>query len=189
MESITENLQTYGYAALFFYSLGGGFLGLIAAGALSGLGYMNIAVSIAVAFAANVVGDQILFLLARFNKKEFRDMLKKHRRKLALSHILIKKQGVKIIIAQKFFYGLKTLIPIAVGFTQYNSRKFFLLNLIGAVLFVTLFGLGSFYASEFFKEIANYAADTPIIFPIAVFIILAVFYIVISKMAEKKLSV
>ena len=64
------NLATYGYLILFFYSLGGGMIALIAAGILSGGGSMNIWLSILIAFGANFLGDSALFYLTRFNKKE-----------------------------------------------------------------------------------------------------------------------
>jgi len=101
---------------------------LIAAGVLSYTGSMDITVSILVAFIANALGDSMLFYLARYNKSQIAPYIKKHRRKLALSHILMKKYGDKIIFFQKFIYGIKTLIPIAIGFTKYPALKFNILN-------------------------------------------------------------
>ena len=88
---------------------------LIAAGVLSYSGQMDLSFSIAVAFTANAIGDTALFYLSRYNKAQMMPYLKKHRRKLALSHLLMKKYGDKIIFFQKFVYGIKTLIPIAIG--------------------------------------------------------------------------
>ena len=68
MEDIFGNLATYGYIALFIYSLGGGFVGLVAAGVLSYMGKMDLATSIAVAFVSNALGDVMLFWLTRYQK-------------------------------------------------------------------------------------------------------------------------
>jgi membrane protein DedA with SNARE-associated domain len=186
METIMQNIETYGYAALFIYSLGGGFVGIVAAGALSGLGYMNIFISIAVVFAANTLGDQALFFISRSNKSAIKPYLAKHRRKLAYSHLLLKKYGNRILIIKKFIYGLKTLVPIVVGFTKYDAKKFFFFNLIGASLFVVLFGGGSYFAGGLFREMAHYASDYPYILPIALISVIGGSYLLVGFLARKK---
>ena len=93
MEDTLTNLVTYGYIGLFIYSLGGGFVGLVAAGVLSYMGKMDLATSIAVAFAGNAVGDILLFWMTRYQKSMMVESLRKHRRKLALAHVLMKKHG------------------------------------------------------------------------------------------------
>jgi len=87
---------------------------LVAAGILSYAGKMDITISIIVAFTANFIGDLTLFYIARYNKSIVMPYIKKHRRKLALSSIMMKKYGDKIIFFQKFIYGVKTLVPIAI---------------------------------------------------------------------------
>ena len=49
MQDIINSISTYGYVVLFFYSLGGGMVALIAAGILSFAGKMDITLSIIVA--------------------------------------------------------------------------------------------------------------------------------------------
>ena len=124
MEDIINSLSTYGYIILFLYSLGGGMVAIIAAGILSYAGKMDLNTSIAVAFVANALGDSLLFYMSRYNKAQMMPYLKKHKRKLALSHILMKRYGDKIIFFQKFVYGIKTLIPIGIGMTKYSAIKF-----------------------------------------------------------------
>lgn len=97
MEDIINSLSTYGYIILFLYSLGGGMVAIIAAGILSYAGKMDLSTSIAVAFVANALGDSMLFYMSRYNKAQVMPYLKKHKRKLALSHLLMKKHGDKII--------------------------------------------------------------------------------------------
>jgi len=42
--------------------------------------------------------------------------MKNHRRKFALSNLLVKRYGDFSVFLQKFIYGVKTLVPIAMGF-------------------------------------------------------------------------
>lgn len=60
-----ELIKDWGYIALFAYSFGGGFVGLVVAGVLSYAGDLNIYISILVAGVSNFLGDQFLFTLAR----------------------------------------------------------------------------------------------------------------------------
>ena len=79
-------IKEWGYIALFAYSFGGGFVGLIVAGVLSFAGDLNIYICIAVAATSNFLGDQFLFFLARKNKSYAKDMMKNYGRKIALAH-------------------------------------------------------------------------------------------------------
>ena len=89
---------------------------IIAAGVLSYAGKMDLSTSIVVAALANIIGSSFLFYMGRYNKSALMPYIKSHRRKLALSHILMKKYGDKIIFIQKFIYGLKTLVPMTIGY-------------------------------------------------------------------------
>ena len=166
MEDIFNNLSTYGYIALFLYSLGGGFLGLVAAGVLSYMGKMDLTMSIAVAFAGNALGDIMLFWLTRYQKSMMMETLKKHRRKLALSHILMKKHGDWVIFIQKFIYGLKTIVPIALALAKYDFGRFALLNIPAAALWALAFGLASYFFGAPLKALALFIAQNKWLAPV-----------------------
>lgn len=184
MNEIIENIQTYGYILLFLYSLGGGFVGLVAAGVLSYLEKLDLGVSILVAFSANFLGDAGIFYMARFNKEMFEPYLKKKKRIYALSLLLIKKYGNTIIFIQKYIYGVKTFVPLAMGLSKYNGIKFNVLNLLAAALWSLIIGLGSFYMSEFFLEVFGFITDNPYIMPVALTLILGGAYLYLSRVAK-----
>jgi len=186
MEDTFTNLATYGYIGLFIYSLGGGFIALIGAGVLSFLGKMDLATSMAVAFTANAIGDVMLVYLARYQKSMMMEGLRKHRRKLALSHVLMKKYGSWIVLIQKFVYGIKTLVPIAIGLTKYDMKKFIILNVASSVVWVLAFGLGSFYFGAVLSEFAQTVSDKPWIAPIILVILGGTTWIYMEKATKKK---
>jgi membrane protein DedA with SNARE-associated domain len=166
LEETLASLSTYGYVVLFLYSLGGGFVALVAAGVLSYAGKMDIATSIIIATVANFLGDMLLFYLARYNKEMFGPYLKKQRRKIAYSTILMKKYGNLIIFFQKFVYGIKTLIPIAIGLTSYSFTTFGIYNAISSVIWGLLIGFASLYAGEYLMRGFGFISDNPIVAPI-----------------------
>ncbi|MDR2099773.1 MAG: DedA family protein [Campylobacteraceae bacterium] len=186
MEEILTSLATWGYIALFLYSFGGGMVAIIAAGVLSYKGVMNIEVSIAVAATANFIGDAVLSSIGRYNREVIMPYIKKHRRKLALSHILMKRYGDRIIIIKKFIYGLKTLIPIAVGLTKYPLLKFNIINLIAAIIWALSLGYGSYYAGEYFTKIFYMLEDKPYIAPVILAFLVFIIWLYFKKATKKR---
>ena len=142
-------IQDWGYIALFLYSFGGGFVGLIFAGVLSYAGDLNIYISILVAGVSNFLGDQFLFFLARKNKNYAKDMMKKYGRKIALAHLMMRRYGSFVVFIQKYIYGIKTLVPLAMGITKYSAIKFSILNAIAAFLWACVIGYASFIGGEY----------------------------------------
>lgn len=188
MEDIINSLSTYGYLILFFYSLGGGMVAIIAAGILSYAGKMDLTTSIAVAFFANALGDSLLFYMSKYNKTQMMPYLKQHRRKLALSHILMKKYGDKIIFFQKFVYGIKTLIPIAIGLTKYPQFKFNVLNVISAAIWAMSLGYASFYSGEALIRFSSYFSTHPWLAPLIVFTLIGLLWYYFKVVTRKKIK-
>jgi len=186
MEDIFTNLETYGYIGLFLYSLGGGFLAIVGAGVLSFMGKMDLTTSMFIAFVANALGDILLFYMARYQKSMIMDNLRAHRRKLALAHIMMKKYGSWIILIQKFIYGIKTLIPIAIGLTKYDFKKFAILNIFSAVVWSLAFGLGSFYAGAILVKFAKEVSSNSWIAPLLLVIFGGAIWLYLEKATKRR---
>ena len=186
MEDTFSNLETYGYIGLFLYSLGGGFIGIVAASVLSFMGKMDLSLSISIAFLGNAIGDILLFWLTRYQKTMMVEGLRKHRRKVALAHILIKKHGDWVIFIQKFIYGLKTVVPIAIALTKYDFKKFAILNIFAAALWALAFGLSSYYFGAVLSKFAIYISDNKWIAPVILLFIGATVWIYLEKVTKKK---
>lgn len=150
-----EFIKDWGYIALFLYSFGGGFVGLVIAGVLSFAGDLNIYMSILVAGISNFLGDQFLFLLARKNKSYAKEMMSKYGRKVAYAHLIMRKYGSFVVFVQKYIYGIKTLIPLAMGLTKYSFFKFSIFNAIATFLWAVIVGYASFIAGDFLLNTAE----------------------------------
>ncbi len=185
MEDMLTNLETYGYIVLFLYSFGGGFIALMGAGVLSYTGHMNLETAILVAFIANFLGDTMLFYMGRYNKKDVMGYLHRHKRKLALSHLLMKRHGSWVIFLQKYIYGIKTLIPLAIGLTKYDFKKFTLLNLFASAIWALIIGTVSYMAGEAIKSAYEIIAQRPYIAPIALLSIIALIWWYLSAHTKK----
>lgn len=181
-----NNLSTYGYIVVFLYSLGGGMIALIGAGVLSFMGKMDLSLSIMIAFTANFIGDTLLFYMSRYHKAEMMEYFRKHRRKLAFSHLLMKRHGSWLIVMKKFIYGLKTLIPLAIGLSKYDFLKFSSYNAIGALIWAIAVGGGSYLFGGALIEGYNMVSDKPYLAPVMLLIVGGSVWLYLSQATKKK---
>lgn len=179
-------MEEIGYIGLFFYSLGGGFLGLVTAGILSFAGTLDITVTIIIAIVANFVGDTLLFYMMRYNKTEMMTYIKKHRRKLALAHMLLKKHGDKAVVIQKYLYGVKTLIPMAIGLSKYSFKRFTVINFFASILWGISVGLAAFYSGKVLLPVIQYMSENVIVSMGILALVLASFLWYMEKVTKKK---
>jgi membrane protein DedA with SNARE-associated domain len=143
-----EWLKEYGYIVLFAWSILEGELGLVMAGIMSHTGDMLLPIALMVGAFGGFVGDQIYFYIGRFNKKYIHDKLRSQRRKFAIAHLLLKKYGWPLIFVQRYMYGMRTVIPMAIGLTKYSSRDFAIINFVSAVFWAALTIIPAFYFGD-----------------------------------------
>jgi len=142
------SMQEYGYIILFFWSILEGELGLVMAGIMSHTGDMILPLAIIVGALGGFVGDQIYFYIGRFNKAYIHNKLRSQRRKFAIAHLLLKKYGWPLIFVQRYMYGMRTVIPMAIGLTKYSSRDFAIINFVSAIFWAALTIIPAYYFGE-----------------------------------------
>lgn len=166
MQEALNNIQTYGYIVLFVYSMGGGFVGLVASGVLSALGKLDLGICIVVACIGNILGSMLLAYLARYQKQDFQKYLYKHKRKIALVHLYLRRYGILLIFINKFIYGFKTILPLAIGLSRYSFKKFFVFNALACLLWAISIGLCAFYASDVAISVFQRVQSYPYVMPL-----------------------
>lgn len=152
-------LKTYGYIILFAWSILEGEAGLIMAGLLSHAGDMNLYIAIFVAGLGGFAGDQIYFYIGRFNKSYVHKKFKGQRRKFAFAHLLLQKYGWPIIFAQRYMYGMRTIIPISIGLTRYSAVTFAIINLISAWCWAAITIVPAWYFGEEILEVLKWIKE------------------------------
>ncbi len=152
-------LIRYGYVILFFWSVLEGELGLFLAGILCYSGDMNLSMAIFVAGLGGFVGDQIYFHIGRYHKNYIQKRLTTQRRKFALAYKLLNRYGWPIIFIQRFLYGLRMIIPMAIGLTRYNSKKFALINLFSGWAWASIIIVPTYFFGKEILDILALAKD------------------------------
>ena len=152
-------LKDYGYPILFLWSILEGELGLIMGGIMTHTGDMNYFLAILVAGLGGFAGDQIYFYIGRFNKGFIQRKLHTQRRKFALAHLLLKKYGWPLIFVQRYMYGLRTVIPMAIGITKYPGKDFAIINLASAIVWAAITITPAYIFGAEILSVLNYAKE------------------------------
>ena len=181
-----SSLEAWGYLAVAFFSFGGSFFIVAAAGVFSYMGHMDLTTALIVAAVANFMGDNFLFYLGKYQKKEIQPYFSKHKRKLALATLIMRKYGVLAIFIQKFIYGVKTIVPLSMALAKYDFKKFVFFNIFASVLFVMVIGLSAYFASESIIAFFNVIKEKPWIAPVVLLSIVGVIWFGMEKMTKKR---
>ncbi|UCD97706.1 MAG: DedA family protein [Chloroflexota bacterium] len=120
---------------------------LFAAGSFAALGSLNIIALFLLLTAAAILGDTLNYWIGhfigprafsgniRFLKKEYLDR----------THEFYDKHGGKTIILARFIPIIRTFAPFVAGIGAMNYSRFIVYNVIGAVLWVSIFTFGGYF--------------------------------------------
>ena len=120
---------------------------LFAAGSFAALGSLNVFALFILLTLAAILGDTLNYWIGhfigprafsgntRFLKKEYLDR----------THVFYEKYGGKTIILARFIPIIRTFAPFVAGIGAMNYPHFFFYNVIGAVLWVSIFTFGGYF--------------------------------------------
>lgn len=136
------------YVIIFCWCILEGEIALILAGIAAHAGHVNLPFVIFVAGLGAFCGDQFYFYIGRFSKNYIQKKLASQRRKFAVAHILLNKFGWPVIFMQRYMYGFRTVIPMSIGVTRYDAKKFAFINLISAWVWAAITILLAWYFGD-----------------------------------------
>jgi len=142
---LQQFLQEFGYLALLLGTFFEGETILVLAGFLAFRGYMDIKLVVVVAFLGSYAGDQLWYFLGRRHGRKL--LARKPRWQLMGDRALvqIRKHPDIWVLSFRFVYGLRTVMPVAIGLSGYPPRRYALLNGLGAAVWATALGLAAYH--------------------------------------------
>jgi membrane protein DedA with SNARE-associated domain len=146
----------WAYLVLFVWTIFEGETCLILAGAFAITGTPNIFWCILSAFGGSLAGDQMWFFIGRTKGNSTLFRRPSWRQKAQRVFDILEKHSTWLILSFRFFYGLRTVTPFAIGMSSVKTRRFILLNVIGAAVWATCFGLTGY---GFGKWLESYFED------------------------------
>ena len=141
-------LEQYGYFLVFFGTLAEGETVLVLAGYFAHRGYLDLGAVMVTAFVGALCGDQLFFHLGRRHAKGLLERFPKLRDKVNVALRRVEDHQVKIVLTMRFLWGLRIALPVALGLTTMNARRFFWLNLVSAAVWSCTFALVGFGVSR-----------------------------------------
>ena len=132
--NLPDLIETYGYWVIFAGTLLEGESVLLLAGFAAYLGILELHVVIGVAVLGSFLGDQLWFLLGRTHGAALLARFPKYAAPAARAEALLAKYHTPIILAVRFLYGLRTILPFTIGMSTIPTLRFQVLNFLGAVL-------------------------------------------------------
>ncbi|MEB0206623.1 DedA family protein [Pseudomonas sp. CCC3.1] len=142
---LQQFLQEFGYFALFLGTFFEGETILVLAGFLAFRGYMDLKLVMIVAFLGSYAGDQLWYFLGRKHGRKL--LARKPRWQLmgdkALEHI--RKHPDIWVLSFRFVYGLRTVMPVAIGLSGYPPGRYLLLNGIGAAIWAIALATAAYH--------------------------------------------
>jgi membrane protein DedA with SNARE-associated domain len=155
LETLTELIRQYGYLAILIGTFLEGETILILGGFAAHMGYLDLPLVIASAFAGSFSGDQLYFYIGRhFGQKIIARRLSWQEGAEKVYKHLHRHQNL-LILTFRFFYGFRNVTPFAVGAARISRSRFFTLNLIGAVVWAVSFGSAGFLFGEAFRAFVD----------------------------------
>lgn len=121
---------------------------LFVAGALSSAGSLNIGVTLTLLSVAAILGDTANYWIGSFmghkiSQEKYRRVFKPEY--LERTHNFFEKHGAKTIILARFFPIIRTFAPFLAGAGKMSYRKFFLYNIIGALVWIFILTLAGYF--------------------------------------------
>lgn len=169
-ESFLQLLRTYGYGLLFVVvaleSLGvpvPGETALVAAAALAARGHMKIALVVAVAAAAAIIGDAAGYWIGRRGGiafvRRFGKFLRMNDAKLAHVKRYFERHGAKTVFFGRFIALLRTWAALFAGVGEMPYGQFTLYNASGGIVWAIVFGIVGYLFGRNLEKLQNIVGD------------------------------
>lgn len=146
-------IEHYGYLTILIWTFIEGETIVILAGmaVASGIGGLELGWVIASAVAGSFSGDQLYYYLGRhYGPKIIAKRLSWQEGAQRVYKHLHRHQ-YWLILTFRFYYGLRNVTPFVVGASQIPRLRFFVLNLIGAIVWAICFAGGGYLLGETLK--------------------------------------
>jgi membrane protein DedA with SNARE-associated domain len=137
-------IDTYGYWAILVGTFFEGETVLVLGGFAAHRGYLALPWVIMAAFLGTLCGDQLFFFLGRKHSQTVLARRPSWKARADRAQRLLERFRTPLILVFRFMYGLRTVIPFAIGMSRVPTGEFVLLNVIGASVWAIIVGSGGY---------------------------------------------
>ncbi|MCF7844025.1 DedA family protein [Candidatus Gracilibacteria bacterium] len=140
---VFDFISTYGYLAVFVWSIFEGETVVLLAGALSYNGYLSFYTVIIWAFLGAAIGDFGWYLLGRYKGEKIFNKYPKFKKFVGKPVALVNKYPERLAFLMRFMYGFRHVVPFSLGMSSITTGRFIFWNSLGGVCWAFVFsGIG-----------------------------------------------
>lgn len=158
-ETFLSLIVEYSYLILFVWAIFEGEVALVASGVLSHMGEMNFLLALLAGMLGGMTGDIFWYSTGRFNKQYAIKILRSHRREVALARIQVYRYGAYIVFIQRFIYGARLVVPLLIGASRYNFKRFLIINFFSSALWSLLYLTIAYFLGDSILQVFHYLKD------------------------------
>ena len=151
-------IEQYGYVAVFLGSIVEGETALVLAGFGVSRGYLEPATTFLLALAGGTLGDSAYYWIGR----RYGARLLRRRRSLrplrARAVLMLRRRGHAMAFLVRFAYGLRIVLPIAIGAARIRPWTFHPANLAASACFAALYLTLGYAFGEAIEDFLGHAA-------------------------------
>jgi membrane-associated protein len=147
----------FGEAALFFGFVLPGETAIVVGGVLASQGRVSLPLLLTIVVVAAVIGDSVGYEIGRRYGPRLLETraMRKYQAKVGRAQDLIRRRGPLAVFIGRFTALLRALMPALVGSSKMPYHRFLIFNMIGGIIWGTLFTLGGYYAGQAFEHTAK----------------------------------
>lgn len=182
--SVAQFIHQNGYLTVLITVAFAGELGLIAGAALARTGAVTLTGVVILGTVASFVANMFYYYAGKLLWNKWRFLRDRLGDKVERSSRVVNRYGSPMMLAARFFYGVRDIIPVALGLYRVKTGLFVLYNIIGAFIWAFLFTVLGNVLSGFMKESFG-SIQSMLVWGIAAAIFVAVAYSLIRKTVSK----
>lgn len=150
---LAQIVRDYGYIAILLGTFLEGETIVLIAGFLAFTGHLELPLVILAAFVGSCSGDQLYFFIGRLQGRKLISRFPAWQERTDRVFYHVHRHQNLLILSFRFFYGLRNVTPFAVGMSEVKTLRFVTLNLIGAAVWATTFGLLGYSFGHAFEQL------------------------------------
>lgn len=148
MTDLAHYITQYGYWALFIGCLLEGETITLLGGIAAHNGFLRLPLVIAVVALGGTLGDQLLYFAGRYFGGRVIARIKDQQQRIERAQRLIARHPMLFVVGVRFMYGFRIIGPLLIGASKLPPSLFIPLNILGAILWATLFVLLGYFGGQ-----------------------------------------
>lgn len=148
MTDLAHYITQYGYWALLIGCLLEGETITLLGGIAAHNGLLRLPLVIAVVAIGGALGDQVLYFAGRHFGGRALARIESQQARIERAQKLIASHPILFVIGVRFMYGFRLIGPVLIGASKLPPSRFIPLNILGAILWATLFVLLGYFGGQ-----------------------------------------